>query len=128
MVCPAGVDRACWVSWCTPAGKKTSIDSLSYGNGHSELYPGRYNYNWILNAEACNGNDGSGIAFSQGVEEGSLGANVTTCLLNINCYSILFGMLQDAWSCLKKLVFDRLGFPLLFWHSAVQSIDTTPFH
>ena len=22
-------------------------------------------------------------------------------------------MLQDAWSCLKMLVFDRLGFPLL---------------
>ena len=31
------------VSWCTPAGKKTSIDSLSYGNGHLELYPDRYN-------------------------------------------------------------------------------------
>ena len=36
-------------------------------------------------------------------------------------------MLQDAWSCLKMLVFDRLGFPLLFWHSAVQSTDTTLF-
>ena len=43
MVCPAGVKQACWVSWCTPAGKKTSIDSLSYGNGHLELYPDRYN-------------------------------------------------------------------------------------
>ena len=81
-----------------------------------------YNYKWIL--EIC----GSGIAFSQGVEEGSLGIIVTTCLLNINCYSLLFYMLQDARSCVKMLVFDRLGFPPLFWHSAVQSTDTTlPF-
>ena len=81
-----------------------------------------YNYKWIL--ELC----GSGIAFSHGVEEGSLGLNVTTCLLNINCYSLLFYMLQDARSYVKMLVFDRLGFPPLFWHSAVQSIDTTlPF-
>ena len=81
-----------------------------------------YNYKWIL--EIC----GSGIAFSQGVKEGSLGINVTTCLLNINCYSLLFYMLQDAWSCLKMLVFDRLGLPPLFWHSIVQSIDTNlPF-
>ena len=65
-----------------------------------------YNYKWIL--EIC----GSGIAFSQGVEEGSLGNNVTTCLLIINCYSLLFYMLQDTWSCLKMLVFDRLGLPL----------------
>ena len=36
-----------------------------------------YNYKWIL--KIC----GSRIAFSQGVEEGSLGFNVTTCLLNI---------------------------------------------
>ena len=81
-----------------------------------------YNYKWIL--KIC----GSGIAFSQGVEEGSLGINVTTCLLIINCYSLLFYMLQDAWSCLKMIVFDRLGLPPLFWHSAVQSTDTThPF-
>jgi hypothetical protein len=25
-------DRACWVMWCTPAGKKTSIDSRVHGN------------------------------------------------------------------------------------------------
>ena len=81
-----------------------------------------YNYKWIL--EIC----GFGIAFSQGVEEGSLGIIVTTSLLNINCYSLLFYMLQDARSCVKMLVFDRLGFPPLFWHSAVQPIDTTlPF-
>ena len=48
LVCPARVKGAWWVSWCTPAGKKTSIDSLSYGNGRSEFYPNRYNYNWIL--------------------------------------------------------------------------------
>ena len=65
-----------------------------------------YNYKWIL--AIC----GSRIAFSQGVEEGSLGIIVTTCLLNINCYCLLFYMLQDAWSCLKMLVFDRLGLPL----------------
>ena len=81
-----------------------------------------YNYKRIL--ELC----GSGIAFSQGVEEGYLGINVTTCLLNINCYSLLFYMLQDARSCVKMLVFDRLGLPPLFWHSAVQSTDTNlPF-
>ena len=65
-----------------------------------------YNYKWIL--EIC----GSEIAFSQGVEEGSLGINVTTCLLNINYYSLLFYMLQDARSCLKMPVFIRLGLPL----------------
>ena len=26
------------------------------------------------------------------------------------------------------LVFDRLGFPLLFWHSAVQSTDMASLH
>ena len=36
-------------------------------------------------------------------------------------------VLQDAWSSLKMLFFDWLGFPLLFWHSAVQSTDTTHF-
>ena len=65
-----------------------------------------YNYKWIL--EIC----GSMIAFSLGVEEGYLGINVTTCLLNINCYSLLFYLLQDAWSFLKMLVFDRLDLPL----------------
>ena len=81
-----------------------------------------YNYKWIL--EIC----GSGIAFSQGVEEGSLGINATTCLLILNCYALLFYMLQDAQSCAKMLVFDRLGLTPLFWHSAVQSTDTTlPF-
>ena len=78
-----------------------------------------YNYKWIL--QIC----GSGIAFLQGVEEGSLGLNVTTCLLNINCYSLLFYMLQDARSCVKMLVFDRLDIPLLFRHSAVQSTYDT---
>ena len=81
-----------------------------------------YNYKWIL--EIC----GSRIAFSQGVEEESLGVVSTTCLLIINCYSLLFYMLQDAWGCLKMVVFDRLGLPRLLWHSAVQSTDTNlPF-
>ena len=35
-------------------------------------------------------------------------------------------LLQDG-GFQKMLVFDRLGFPLLFWHSAVQSTDTTLF-
>ena len=64
-----------------------------------------YNYKWML--EIC----GSEIAFPQGVGEGSLGVDVTTCLIFINCYSLLFYMLQDAWSCLKMLVFNRLGLP-----------------
>ena len=86
-----------------------------------------YNYKWIL--EIC----GSGIAFSQGVEEGSLGFIATTRLLNINCYSLLFYMLQDAWSCLKMLVFDRLGFPpsLLAFCSSVDRyypFSFTPMH
>ena len=77
-----------------------------------------YNYKWIL--KIC----GSRIAFSQGVEEGSLGINTTPCLLIINGYYLLFYMLQDAWSCLKMLVFDRLGLTPRFWHSTVQSIDS----
>ena len=85
-----------------------------------------YNYKWIL--EIC----GSGIAFSQGVEEGSLGINVTTCLLIINCYSLLFYMLQDAWSCLKMLVFDRLGLPLysgiLQFSPQIQPFHLIPMH
>ena len=60
-----------------------------------------YNYKWIL--EIC----GFGIAFSQGVEEGSLGINVTTCLL---IKMLFFTLLHDA-RCLKMLVFDRLGLP-----------------
>ena len=52
--------------------------------------------------------------FLAGIEEGSLGVDVTTCLLIINCYYLLFYMLQDAWSCLKMLAFDRLGLPPLF--------------
>ena len=53
-----------------------------------------YNYKWIL--EIC----GSGIAFSQGVEEGSLGINVTTCLLNIK---LLFFTLLHAARCSELL-------------------------
>ena len=49
-----------------------------------------YNYKWIL--EICS----SGIAFSPGVEEGSLGINVTTCLLNIK---LLFFTLLHATRC-----------------------------
>ena len=52
-----------------------------------------YNYKWIL--EIC----GSGIAFSQGVEEGSLGINVTTCLL----IKLLFFTLLHAARCLELL-------------------------
>ena len=52
-----------------------------------------YNYKWIL--EIC----GSGIAFSQGVEEGSLGINVTTCLL----IKMLFFTLLHAARCLELL-------------------------
>ena len=48
-----------------------------------------YNYKRIL--EIC----GSGIAFSQGVEEGSLGINVTTCLL----IKLLFFTLLHAARC-----------------------------
>ena len=47
-----------------------------------------YNYKWIL--EIC----GSGIAFSQGVKEGSLGIDATTCLLNIKM--LLFTLLHAA--------------------------------
>ena len=53
-----------------------------------------YNYKWIL--EIC----GSGIAFSQGVEEGSLGVNATTCLIK---YKLLFFTLLHAARCLELL-------------------------
>ena len=52
-----------------------------------------YNYKWIL--KIC----GFGIAFSQGVEEGSLGINVTTCLL----IKLLFFTLLHAAICLELL-------------------------
>ena len=39
-------------------------------------------------------------------------------------YSLL--LLQDG-GFQKMLVYDRLGFPLLFWHSAVQSTDIAHF-
>ena len=39
-------------------------------------------------------------------------------------YSLM--LLQDG-GFQKMLVFDRLDFPLLFWHSAVQSTYTTHF-
>ena len=52
-----------------------------------------YNYKWIL--EIC----GSRIAFSQGVKEGSLGINVTTCLL----IKMLFFTLLHAARCLELL-------------------------
>ena len=53
-----------------------------------------YNYKWIL--KIC----GSGIAFSQGVEEGSLGVDVTACLLNIK---LLFFTLLHAARCSELL-------------------------
>ena len=85
-----------------------------------------YNYKWIH--EIC----GSGIASSQGVEEGSLGLNTATCLLIINCYSLLFYMLQDAWSCLKMLVLDRLGLPpysgILQLSPHMQTFHLIPVH
>ena len=52
-----------------------------------------YNYKWIL--EIC----GSEIAFSQGVEEGSLGVVVTTCLL----IKLLFFPLLHAARCSELL-------------------------
>ena len=70
--------------------------------------------------------------FLVGTEEGSLGVDVTRCLLIINCYSLLFYMLQDAWSCLKMLVFDRLGFPLysgiLQFSPQIQPFHLIPMH
>ena len=105
-----------------PLQGRLYINSRVHSNGRSDLYPD------LLQLEMDTWICGSGIAFSQGVEEGSLGINATTCLLIINCYSLLFYMLQDARSCVKMLVFDRLGLPPLFWHSAVQSTDTNlPF-
>ena len=52
-----------------------------------------YNYKWIL--EIC----GSGIALSQGVEEGSLGIIATTCLL----IKLLFFTLLHAARCVELL-------------------------
>ena len=42
-------------------------------------------------------------------------------------YLMLVCTLLYATRCLKMLVFDRLGFPLLFWYSAVQSTYTAHF-
>jgi hypothetical protein len=38
-VCSAKVNRACWVSWCTPVGKLIYSNSRVHDNGRSELYP-----------------------------------------------------------------------------------------
>ena len=46
-------------------------------------------------------------------------------LITLLLYIMLICTLLNAARCLKMLVFNRLGFPLFFWHSAVYSIDTT---
>ena len=53
-----------------------------------------YNYKWIL--EIC----GSGIAFPQGVREGSLGVGSATCLSNIK---LLFFTLLHVARCSELL-------------------------
>ena len=84
-----------------------------------------YNYKWIL--EIC----GSGIAFSQGVEEGSLGLNVTTCLLiKLLFFTLLHA--ASASSCLKMLVFNRLGLTrysgILQFSPQIQPFHLIPMH
>ena len=76
-----------------------------------------------LGYDMITGQYGSGIAFSQGVEKGSLAEvdNTSTTLL----YATLPLLLLQDGGFQKMLVFDRLGFPLPFWHSALQSTDTT---
>ena len=109
-----------------PLQGRSLFEYRVHGNGRSDLYPD------LLQLEMDTWICGSGIAFSQGVEEGSLGINATTCLLNINCYSLLFYMLQDAWSCLKMLVFARLGLPLysgiLQFSPQIQPFHLIPMH
>ena len=70
-----------------------------------------------LGYEMITGWYGSGIAFSQGVEKGSLDGvdNTSTTLL----YATLLLLLLQDGGFQKMLVFDRLGFSLPFWHSAV---------
>ena len=68
-------------------------NSRVHGNGRSELYPDLIQ----LDMDTCdaNGYVGSGIAFSQGVEEGSLGI-ATTYLMLYNMLICTLLMLQDA--------------------------------
>ena len=67
-----------------------------------------------LGYELITGSYGSGIAFSQGVEKGSLAEvdNTTTTLVML-LYSLL--LLQDG-GFQKMLVFDRTRLSPLFWH------------
>ena len=57
----------------------------------------------------------SGIAFSQGVKEGSLGEvdDTTTTLPYVNLHS---SNTARPLKMLKMLVFDRTRLPPLFWH------------
>ena len=48
-------------------------------------------------------------------------------LITLLLYIMLICTLLYVARWLKMLVFDRLGFPLLFWHSAVQSTDIAHF-
>ena len=64
-----------------------------HGNGRSDLYLDLIQLEMVL--KIC----GSGIAFSQGVEEGSLGIIATTCLI----IKLLFFTLLYAARCLELL-------------------------
>ena len=65
-----------------------------------------YNYEWIIEYVALS-------LLSRRESRKDLWALLLqhVCLI-LKCYSLLFYMLQDARSCLKMLVFDRLGLPL----------------
>ena len=85
-----------------------------------------YNYKWIL--EICGGYVAPRLLSHRESGKDLWALMLQHACLILKCYSLLFYMLQDTLSCLKMLVFDRLGLPPLFWHSAVQSTDTTlPF-
>ena len=49
----------------------------------------------------------------------------------MRCYLEDFGLLSSTcckMEATRSIVFDRTSYPLLFWHSAVQSIDIASLH
>ena len=76
-----------------PCREDIYLNTMSTVMDVQTYIPILYNYKWIL---VC----GFGIAFSQGVEEESLGIVSTTCLLNVK---MLFFTLLHAARCLELL-------------------------
>src|SRR3989337_3982653 len=118
-VCPARVNRACWVSWCTPAGKLSIRIAVSTVTGRSVLYPNLLQ----LELNTCYFNCKLRDRFLAG-SRGRISGLCYYMLVTL-CYATNLHSSNAARRC-KMLVFDRLGLPFYSGNSAVQSTDTAP--